>query len=152
MSDTPKRRAAGRLAITPSLAPRDLDRPRSPAMAWQARLITLFPEAFPGILGLSLTGRALKDGALGAGDDRPAPFLALANTEMSMTHRQAAGRAWCCGPMCWTARLTRRNAAFQRIAPLWPLVYLSPRGRPFTQSMARDWSCAKGVTLPLWPF
>lgn len=39
----PLRRAAGRLAASPSLAPRDLSRPRPPAMAWQARIITLFP-------------------------------------------------------------------------------------------------------------
>lgn len=29
----------------------------------------------------------------------------------------------------------------------WPLVYLSPRGVPFTQAMARDWAQADGVTL-----
>ena len=29
---------------------------------WQARVITLFPEAFPGVLGQSLTGRALDEG------------------------------------------------------------------------------------------
>ena len=31
-------------------------------MSWQATLLTLFPEAFPGILGTSLPGKALKDG------------------------------------------------------------------------------------------
>ena len=29
---------------------------------WQARIITLFPDAFPGVLGQSLTGRALQEG------------------------------------------------------------------------------------------
>ncbi|MFN7003599.1 MAG: tRNA (guanine(37)-N(1))-methyltransferase, partial [Roseinatronobacter sp.] len=29
----------------------------------------------------------------------------------------------------------------------WPLVCLSPRGRPFTQAKARDWSQARGVTM-----
>ena len=32
------------------------------AQAWQARIITLFPDAFPGVLGESLTGKALQSG------------------------------------------------------------------------------------------
>ncbi|MFA5040346.1 MAG: tRNA (guanosine(37)-N1)-methyltransferase TrmD [Bdellovibrionales bacterium] len=31
-------------------------------MSWQATILTLFPEAFPGVLGTSLPGKALKDG------------------------------------------------------------------------------------------
>ena len=32
---------------------------------WTARVLTLFPEMFPGPLGTSLTGRALADGLWG---------------------------------------------------------------------------------------
>ena len=28
---------------------------------WQARIVTLFPDAFPGVLGLSLTGKAMQE-------------------------------------------------------------------------------------------
>ncbi|MEO0698888.1 MAG: tRNA (guanosine(37)-N1)-methyltransferase TrmD, partial [Pseudomonadota bacterium] len=61
MSDTPK--SFGRKTISASLKPRDLmsQNPRL-AGAWGAQVITLFPEAFPGVLGESLTGEALKDG------------------------------------------------------------------------------------------
>ncbi len=31
--------------------------------AWKAKVLTLFPEMFPGTLGLSLAGQGLKDGA-----------------------------------------------------------------------------------------
>ncbi|MDD4615556.1 MAG: tRNA (guanosine(37)-N1)-methyltransferase TrmD [Alphaproteobacteria bacterium] len=31
-------------------------------MSWHVAVLTLFPEAFPGILGISLPGKALKDG------------------------------------------------------------------------------------------
>ena len=53
----------GRLAIEASAKPRDLiaGRPQL-AGAWTARVITLFPEVFPGVLGASLTGKALQDG------------------------------------------------------------------------------------------
>ena len=31
-------------------------------MSWQVTILTLFPELFPGVLGASLPGKALKDG------------------------------------------------------------------------------------------
>ena len=33
-----------------------------PKSGWQAQVLTLFPEMFPGVLGASLAGKALKDG------------------------------------------------------------------------------------------
>ena len=60
---TPPQRSHGRKTIRPSLVPRDLmeDAPEL-ARAWKAQVITLLPDAFPGLLGQSLTGRALQDG------------------------------------------------------------------------------------------
>ena len=62
MTDTPSR-AIGRKSISATLKPRELmtDTPLL-AGAWTAQIITLFPQAFPGVLGESLTGRALQDG------------------------------------------------------------------------------------------
>ena len=62
--DDPKPpKSHGRLSIGASLTPRDLVTP-TPQLAgvWTARIVTLFPEAFPGTLGLSLTGKALQEG------------------------------------------------------------------------------------------
>ena len=75
VSETEKpAKSHGRLAIAASATPRELmrDTPRLQG-AWCARVITLFPEAFPGILGLSLTGKALQEGlwALETVDLRP---------------------------------------------------------------------------------
>jgi len=52
----------GLKSISASAQPRSLITPR-PTLAnvWTARIITLFPDAFPGVLGESLTGKALKD-------------------------------------------------------------------------------------------
>ncbi|MEY4982228.1 MAG: tRNA ((37)-N1)-methyltransferase TrmD, partial [Pseudomonadota bacterium] len=48
----------GRLKVQVTLQPRDLmEEPRRVKGAWEARIVTLFPEAFPGVLGLSLTGK-----------------------------------------------------------------------------------------------
>ena len=61
MSDTPddhpRPKSHGRLSIQASARPRDLMAGMPQVRgAYQARVITLFPEAFPGTLGLSLTG------------------------------------------------------------------------------------------------
>ena len=59
----PSGKSHGRLSIRASLQPRDLmEEPRIVKGAWTAKVITLFPEAFPGTLGLSLTGKALDFG------------------------------------------------------------------------------------------
>ena len=59
MTDKPK--SFGRKSIQTSLKPRDLMEERRLVDIWTAKIITLFPGAFPGVLGESLTGRALKD-------------------------------------------------------------------------------------------
>ena len=51
-----------RLSISASAKPRELMAEPQVKGAWTANIITLFPEAFPGVLGLSLTGRALAEG------------------------------------------------------------------------------------------
>ena len=63
----------GRKTLRPSLKPRALMEDEQLANAWTAQVITLFPDAFPGVLGQSLTGKALKDGLwqLDAIDLRP---------------------------------------------------------------------------------
>jgi tRNA (guanine37-N1)-methyltransferase len=137
----------GRLSISASAVPRDLmEEPRQVRGAWRAKVVTLFPEAFPGTLGLSLTGKALDFGlwtletidlrTFGEGrhrnvDDTPAgggAGMVLRADVVDRALRQAA----------------------QGTPPgrdQWPVVYLSPRGRPFTQATARRWSQAQGMTL-----
>ena len=63
MSNTPAK-SIGRKSVQVSAKPQELmtDKPQL-AHAWSAQVITLFPDAFPGLLGESLTGKALKDGS-----------------------------------------------------------------------------------------
>lgn len=141
MTDRP-RRAAGRIAVTPSLSPRDLDAPRPLAQAWQARIITLFPEAFPGVLGLSLTGKALKAGLWGL--DTIDLRLFGDGKHRNVDDTPAGGGA---GMVLRADVLGRAIAQAQRGRNDAPLVYLSPRGAPFTQATARRWAGGPGVTL-----
>ena len=142
MSDKP--RSFGRKSISASLQPREL-MTHSPRLSgiWTARIITLFPEAFPGVLGESLTGKALKDGKwqiettdlrqFGEGKHRNVDDTPAGGGAGMVLRPDVLGRA-----IDQTLRGARGNL---------PLVYLSPRGRRFDQKMARAWSECDGVTL-----
>ncbi len=143
MSDTPAK-SLGRKAIRPSLKPQSLmDEPEELAGVWQARILTLFPDTFPGVLGASLTGKALKDGlwqlfthdlrAHGVGkhrnvDDTPAGG--------------GAGMVLRADVLASALRDAQSHAHGR-----WPVLYMSPRGVPFTQTMARDLARCDGVTM-----
>ena len=146
--DTPVTgKSHGRLKVQVTLQPRDLmEEPRRVKGAWEARIVTLFPEAFPGVLGLSLTGKALDQGlwrletldlrTFGEGkhrnvDDTPAGGGAGIVLRADVVHR--------------ALRQAVSGAPMDR--GRWPIVYLSPRGRRFDQAMARAWAAAEGVTI-----
>ena len=145
MSDKP--RSHGRLKIAPTLKPRALmdDTPQL-AGAWEARVITLFPAAFPGVLGESLTGRALDDGLWRLESVDLRQFGAGRHRNVDDT--PAGGGA---GMVLRADVLAKAIDAAQDGVPAdrarWPLVYLSPRGRRFDQGMAQRFAAGDGVTL-----
>ncbi|MDR0810440.1 MAG: tRNA (guanosine(37)-N1)-methyltransferase TrmD [Gemmobacter sp.] len=128
------------------MQPRDLMAPQRVRGAWRVKVVTLFPEAFPGTLGLSLTGKALEMGlwALEAIDLR----LFGEGRHRNVDDTPAGGGA---GMVLRADVVARALAAAARGAPAdrarWPVVLLSPRGRPFTQAKAREWAVAEGLTL-----
>ncbi|MBL4541280.1 MAG: tRNA (guanosine(37)-N1)-methyltransferase TrmD [Rhodobacteraceae bacterium] len=143
MTDAP--RSHGRKAIRATGVPRALiDGPPELAGVWQARVITLFPEAFPGTLGLSLTGRALDQGLwqLRAFDLRRHGIGKHRNVDDTPA---GGGPGMVLRADVVGAALT--EAARGRPPGPWPVVALSPRGRRFDQAMARGWAQSAGVTL-----
>lgn len=137
----------GRLKVQVSLKPRDLmEEPRLVKGAWCARIITLFPEAFPGTLGLSLTGKALDQGLwrLEAIDLRPFGEGRHRNVDDTPAGG-GAGMVLRADVVDRALRQAMIGAPVDRAR--WPIVYLSPRGRRFDQARARAWSAAEGVTL-----
>jgi tRNA (guanine37-N1)-methyltransferase len=113
------------------------------AGVWQARVITLFPEAFPGVLGLSLTGKALQQGLwqLHTHDLRDFGIGKHRNVDDTPAGGGAGMvlRADVVGPAIEAAQNFAKGH--------WPVLYMSPRGRPFDQAMARDLARADGVTI-----
>lgn len=113
---------------------------------WTATVLTMFPEAFPGPLGVSLIGTAASERNLwrlqtvdirtfsedkrGFLDDTPAgggpgqvmkaDVVARAVDSLAETEETGAGR---------------------------PLLYMSARGRPLTQARVSEWAAAPGVIV-----
>ena len=137
-------RSHGRQSIRPTLKPRALmDAPPTYVDVWQARIVTLFPDMFPGILGGSLTGKALHDGKwqLHTHDLRAHGLTKHRNVD-DTPYGGGAGmvlRADVVGPAIEEASAHARGR--------WPILYMSPRGRRFDQAMARDLATCSGVTM-----
>jgi tRNA (guanine37-N1)-methyltransferase len=145
--DTPApNRAFGRLRARPSSVPRDLmAEVPGPEGVWTARVITLFPEAFPGTLGLSLTGKALE---MNRWRLEPIALRPFGEGKHRNVDDSPAG-----GGAGMVLRADVLDRALQQAAigtpdrAAWPVVYLSPRGRPFDQAMAHRLAAGQGVTL-----
>src|SRR3954454_5581189 len=99
---------------------------------WRATVLTLFPEMFPGPLGVSLAGRALTAGiwALEARDIR----ASATDRHRSVDDTPAGG-----GPgMVLRADVLATAIDAADVASDRPRLLMSPRGRPLTQAMVRD--------------
>lgn len=109
-------------------------------MSFAATILTLYPEAFPGALGVSLLGNALSekrwsldtvqirdfgDGPHHKVDDAPAG----GGAGLVMRPDVAAAAI---------DSVARNNR---------PLLFPSPRGKPFTQAMAREWATGPGLVI-----
>ena len=107
-------------------------------MSFNASIITLYPDAFPGPLGVSILKRAQREGLWSL------ETLDLRDFGLGK-HRQVdekpagggAGLVW------------RPDVAASAIDSLprdgRPLIYPSPRGVPFSQEMAQDWAKRPGL-------
>ncbi|SFE78615.1 tRNA (Guanine37-N(1)-) methyltransferase [Sulfitobacter brevis] len=137
-------RSHGRQSIRETLKPRELMQ-NTPDYAdiWQARVVTLFPDLFPGALGASLTGKALQEGRwqLHTHDLREYGIGKHRNVDDTPAGGGAGMvlRADVVGPALAAAQTHAHGR--------WPILYMSPRGRRFDHAMAQDLSHSAGVTL-----
>lgn len=142
--DDPPARAQGRKSIRPTLKPRDLmtDQPDL-AGTWTAQVITLLPQAFPGILGESLTGKALQEGLWQL---RTLDLRAYGEGRHKNVDDTPAGGG---AGMVLRADILARAVTEAKAAARGkvPVLYLSPRGRRIDQAMARSLARCDGVIL-----
>ena len=108
---------------------------------WRATVLTLFPDMFPGPLGVSLAGKALAGGlwALEARDIR----ASATDKHRSVDDTPAGG-----GPgMVLRADVLAAAIDAAAIAPDRPRLLMSPRGRPLTQSQVVDLAAGPGPLI-----
>jgi tRNA (guanine37-N1)-methyltransferase len=112
-------------------------------MTWRATVLTIFPEMFPGPLGLSLAGKALAEGrwALEVTDIRNF----AADKHRSVDDTPSGGGAG----MVMRADIAAAaiDAARAAMPAGVPTIYLSPRGYPFMQEQARELAEGPGIIL-----
>ena len=109
-------------------------------MTWSADVLTLYPEMFPGPLGKSLSGKALKKGiwSLNIYDLKEYGL----GPHKSVDEKPSGG-----GPgMVLRADVidTAINNCFKKDRPL---IYFSPKGRPLNQDTIEKFSSTKGVSI-----
>jgi tRNA (guanine37-N1)-methyltransferase len=111
-------------------------------MAWSATVLTLYPEMFPGPLGLSLAGEALK-----RGDWR---LEARNIREHGLGRHRAVDDTPAGGGPGMVMRCDVLAAALDAAAPPddpRPKLLMSPRGKPLTQPRVRELSGGPGVVI-----
>lgn len=110
------------------------------AQAWKATALSLFPEMFPGPLGGSLAGKALKEGmwSLEAVDIR----------RFAKDRHGTVDDAPFGGGAGMVLKADVLSLAIEAVAaPGVPKLLMSPRGAPFDQRRARELAAGPGVLL-----
>lgn len=108
-------------------------------MSFRARVLTLYPEMFPGFLGHSMAGRALEKQIWSLDAIQIRDFAT--DRHHSVDDTPAGGGAG----MVMKADVL--SSAIDSVADDAPRFLMSPRGRPFDQQMARHLAEGNGVTL-----
>ncbi|MEM9572726.1 MAG: tRNA (guanosine(37)-N1)-methyltransferase TrmD [Pseudomonadota bacterium] len=109
-------------------------------MSFDTTFITLYPEAFPGPLGVSILERARRDGLWSL------ETIQLREFGLGKHHQVDEKPAG--GGAGLVLRPDVAAAAIDSVAVgERPLIYPSPRGVPFTQEMAEDWARGPGMVF-----
>ncbi|CAN5383346.1 tRNA (guanosine(37)-N1)-methyltransferase TrmD [soil metagenome] len=111
------------------------------AVTFRATVLTMFPDAFPGALGVSLIGTAWREQHLW--ELEVVDIRAFSTDKRGFLDDTPAGG----GP----GQVMRADVIAQALDGVGvnarPLLYMSARGRPLTQARVREWSSAPGVVV-----
>jgi tRNA (guanine37-N1)-methyltransferase len=111
-------------------------------MTWRACVLTLYPEMFPGPLGHTLAGSALRAGTWSLD-------VTTIRQHGIGKHRRVDDTPSGGGP----GMVMRADVAAAAIDAAWPpanelpRLLMSPRGRPATQTLARELAAGPGVAI-----
>ncbi|WP_336977756.1 tRNA (guanosine(37)-N1)-methyltransferase TrmD [Altererythrobacter fulvus] len=111
-------------------------------MTFSATILTLYPEMFPGPLGISLAGRALEEGKWSCETVQIRDFAQ--DKHRTVDDTPAGGGA---GMVLKADVLARAvDHALER-HPDSPVLAMTPRGKPITQARIRELAAGPGVTI-----
>ena len=110
-------------------------------MPWTATVLTMFPEAFPGPLGVSLIGTARTEQDLWRLET--VDIRGFSTDKRGFLDDTPAG-----GGPGQVMRADVIAAAVDEVDPAGrPLLVMSARGQPLTQALAKNWAAGPGVIL-----
>lgn len=111
----------------------------SPDTPWRASVVTIFPEMFPGPLAHSLSGKAM--------DARIWTLETVDIRDFARDKHASVDDTPFGGGPGMVMRPDVVDDALRSVLDGRPAIFLSPRGRPFDQALAREMADATGVVL-----
>ena len=108
-------------------------------MTFRATVLTLYPEMFPGPLGVSIAGRALADGKWSL-DARNIRDHAI-DKHRTVDDTPAGGGAG------MVLRCDVLAAAIDEVSDGRPILAMTPRGKPLTQARVRELAAGEGAII-----
>ncbi len=111
-------------------------------MPFAATVLTLYPEMFPGPLGVSLAGRALEEGTWSCETVQIRDFAQ--DKHRTVDDTPAGGGAGMVLKVDVLARAVDHALAGH---PDCPVLAMTPRGKPITQQRIRELAAGPGVTI-----
>jgi len=111
-------------------------------MTFAATVLTLYPEMFPGPLGISLAGRALSEGAWSLDAVQIRDFAT--DKHRTVDDTPAGGGA---GMVLKADVLSAAIDHARTLHPDCPVMAMTPRGKPISQDRIRELSAGPGVTI-----
>lgn len=108
-------------------------------MSFHVKIITLFPEIFPGFLGTSLSGKALEKGIWS--------FTAISPREVTTDNHKTVDDTPFGGGAGMVMKADILSKSLEAHAPHDKIIYMSPRGKPLTQQRVLQLAQEKSLTI-----
>ena len=108
-------------------------------MAFKAKILTIFPEIFPGFLGYSLTGRALNEGIW--------QLEAVNIRDYAFDKHGSVDDTPCGGGAGMIMRPDVLGEAIEHNYQGGKIIYMSPKGKPLTQEKVHELSKESNLTI-----
>lgn len=106
---------------------------------FKAKILTIFPEIFPGFLGTSLTGRALKENKW--------ELETINIRDYAFDKHGSVDDTPCGGGAGMIMRPDVLGNAIEQNYTQGKIIYMSPKGRPLTQQKVRELSKEDNITI-----